>query len=32
VAEDLGEDDPAAREVTERWLGDALAGVARTVR
>jgi hypothetical protein len=31
-AEDLGEDDPAARELVERFLGEALAGVARTLQ
>jgi hypothetical protein len=32
VAEDLGEDDPTARETLERWMGEALAGVARTLQ
>jgi tellurite resistance protein len=32
VAEDLGEDDPSSRETLERWLGEALAGVARTLQ
>jgi tellurite resistance protein len=32
LAEDLGEDDPQPREVVERWLTDALAGVARTLQ
>jgi uncharacterized tellurite resistance protein B-like protein len=32
VAEDLGEDDPASRELVERWVSDALAGVARTLQ
>jgi hypothetical protein len=32
VAEDLGEDDPSARELVERWMSEALAGVARTLR
>jgi tellurite resistance protein len=32
VAEDLGEDDPAARELVDRWMGEALAGVARTLQ
>jgi hypothetical protein len=31
VAEDLGEDDPGARELVERWMAEALAGVARTL-
>jgi hypothetical protein len=31
VAEDLGEDDPASREIVERWMAEALAGVARTL-
>jgi tellurite resistance protein len=31
-AEDLGEDDPLARELVERWLTEALAGVARTLQ
>jgi DnaJ-domain-containing protein 1 len=31
VAADLGEDDPGARELVDRWMGDALAGVARTL-
>jgi tellurite resistance protein len=29
VAQDLGEDDPSARELVEVWIGEALAGVAR---
>ena len=32
LAEDLGEDDPLAREIVERWLTEALAGVARTLQ
>ncbi len=32
LAEDLGEDDPQPREVVERWLTEALAGVARTLQ
>lgn len=32
VAADLGEDDPAAREIVETWIGEALAGVARTLQ
>jgi hypothetical protein len=32
VAVDLGEDDPAPRELVERWMGEALAGVARTLQ
>ena len=32
LSQDLGEDDPAPREWVERWLWDALAGVARTIR
>jgi hypothetical protein len=32
VAADLGEDDPAAREIVESWIGEALAGVARTLQ
>lgn len=32
VAADLEEDDPAAREVVETWIGEALAGVARTLQ
>ncbi len=31
VAEDLGEDDPASRELVDRWIAEALAGVARTL-
>jgi hypothetical protein len=31
VAQDLGEDDPGARELVERWMAEALAGVARTL-
>jgi tellurite resistance protein len=31
-AEDLGEDDPLPREIVERWLTEALAGVARTLQ
>ena len=31
VATDLGEDDPGPREDLERWAGEALAGVARTL-
>jgi len=31
VAADVGEDDPAAREIVEHWTGEALAGVARTL-
>jgi tellurite resistance protein len=31
-AEDLGEDDPESREIVERWLTEALAGVARTLQ
>jgi tellurite resistance protein len=31
-AEDLGEDDPQPREIVERWLTEALAGVARTLQ
>jgi hypothetical protein len=31
-AEDLGEDDPQPRETVERWLTEALAGVARTLQ
>jgi hypothetical protein len=31
LAADLGEDDPSARELVDRWLGEALAGVARTL-
>ena len=31
-AEDLGEDDPEPRELVERWLTEALAGVARTLK
>jgi len=31
-AEDMGEDDPAARELVETWVSDALAGVARTLQ
>jgi tellurite resistance protein len=30
-AMDLGEDDPEPRELVERWLSEALAGVARTL-
>jgi hypothetical protein len=32
VAEDMGEDDPSARELVERWIGEALAGVARNLQ
>jgi Tellurite resistance protein TerB len=32
VAEDLGEDDPGARETLDRWMGESLAGVARTLQ
>jgi hypothetical protein len=32
LAEDLGEDDPQSREIVERWLTEALAGVARTLQ
>jgi hypothetical protein len=32
VAEDLGEDDPGAREMLDRWMGESLAGVARTLQ
>jgi tellurite resistance protein len=32
VAEDLGEDDPAPRERVERWMNEALVGVARTLQ
>ena len=32
VAEDLGEDDPTARELVERWMSEALAGVARNLQ
>jgi tellurite resistance protein len=31
-AEDLGEDDVQSRELVERWLTEALAGVARTLQ
>jgi hypothetical protein len=31
-SEDLGEDDPAAREMVERWIGEGLAGIARTLQ
>jgi hypothetical protein len=31
AATDLDEDDPASREVVETWIGEALAGVARTL-
>jgi tellurite resistance protein len=30
-AQDLGEDDPSARTVLERWIDEALVGVARTL-
>jgi hypothetical protein len=30
-ARDLGEDDPQPREIVERWIDDALTGVARTL-
>jgi hypothetical protein len=30
-AQDLGEDDPQPREIVERWIDDALTGVARTL-
>jgi hypothetical protein len=32
LAEDFGEDDPAPRELVERWLTEALTGVARTLQ
>jgi hypothetical protein len=32
VAADLDEDDPTAREIVETWIGEALAGVARTLQ
>jgi hypothetical protein len=32
VAEDMGEDDPGARELVDRWIAEALAGVARTMQ
>ncbi len=32
LAEDLGEDDPQPRELVERWLSEALAGIARTLQ
>jgi tellurite resistance protein len=32
LAEDLGEDDPEPREILERWLTEALSGVARTLQ
>jgi tellurite resistance protein len=31
-AQDLGEDDPQPREVVERWMTEALVGVARTLQ
>ncbi len=31
-ADDLGEDDPQPRETVERWMTEALAGVARTLQ
>jgi hypothetical protein len=31
-AEDMGENNQASREVVERWMGEALAGVARTLK
>lgn len=31
LAQDLGEDDPSARTVLERWIDQALVGVARTM-
>jgi tellurite resistance protein len=31
-ADDMGEDSPSSREVVERWLGEALAGAARTLK
>jgi tellurite resistance protein len=30
-SQDLGEDDPAARTMLERWIDEALVGVARTL-
>jgi tellurite resistance protein len=30
-AQDLGEDDPSPRALVDRWMDDALAGVARTL-
>jgi tellurite resistance protein len=32
LAADLGEDDPSPREVVERWLSEAVAGVARNLQ
>jgi tellurite resistance protein len=32
LAQDLGEDDPSPRESVERWVSEALAGVARTLQ
>ena len=32
VAADLGEDDPGAREMLDRWMGESLASVARTLQ
>ena len=31
LAQDLGEDDPSARKIVERWIDEALVGVARTL-
>jgi tellurite resistance protein len=31
LAQDLGEDDPSARTIIERWIDEALVGVARTL-
>jgi tellurite resistance protein len=31
-AQDVGEDDPQAREMLDTWMGEALAGVARTLQ
>jgi hypothetical protein len=32
LSQDLGEDDPGARELVERWMDEALAGMARTLQ
>jgi hypothetical protein len=32
LSQDMGEDDPSARELVERWMDEALAGMARTLQ
>jgi hypothetical protein len=31
LSQDVGEDDPAARELVEHWIDEGLAGIARTL-